>query len=313
MDHSLCDATRMIRMLDGLMAWLMRPRVRRVRRWSFVITLPVALVVGHVVGLEQGALVLAIRIALWGAVAVAAWRLRGERGEVLRDVLMHPRGRAFARAEFDVLTALPRLLAGRLRRRPPAGAAYHRGTFGFALGMALTPVVLAEAVVLHLLLGGGALAWVQTALHGYMLLWLWGFALGARAFPHRIGSRAAVLRSGPMYRAAVPLSAIVRATARTERVGDRGLHERDGAVLLAARGRVDVWIELSEPVRVQRPLHEPLTTRRIAVASDEPDVLAAHLLSGARAGASRAAGPSRFEGLLVLDVAGLVRDAAQPA
>ncbi len=54
---------------------------------------------------------IAVRAALW--VAVVAWRLGGERGEALRDLLMHPRGRAFARAELDMLTALPRLLLAR--------------------------------------------------------------------------------------------------------------------------------------------------------------------------------------------------------
>jgi len=120
-----------------------------------------------------------------------------------------------------------------------------------------------------------------------------------------------VLRSGALYRAAVPLSAIVSATARTQRVGDRRLLERDGAVLLAARGRVDVLLALSAPVRVQRPWHEPLTTCRVAVASDEPDLFVAHLLAGAAA--PHTGGATRRAMLPAFEVAGLVRDAAQPA
>jgi hypothetical protein len=82
-----------------------------------------------------------------------------------------------------------------------------------------------------------------------------------------------------MYRVEVPLNAIAEATVRTERVADGSLLvERDGAVLLAARHRVDLWLELSRPVEVQRPFHEPLVTRRIAVASDEPRQLAQRLL-----------------------------------
>lgn len=101
------------------------------------------MIVAQVFGIEQGALVLALRAVLWCAVAVAAWRVAGERGEVLRDLLMHPR----ARAELDVLTAL------------------------------------------HLLLHGPLIAWLLDALHAYALIWLWGFALGPRAF--RTGSERA--------------------------------------------------------------------------------------------------------------------------
>ncbi len=299
----------MVQLLDGLIAWLMRPRVRRVRRWSFVLTIPFALVVGHLVGIEQGAFVVVARVALWAAVAVLAWRLTGERGEALRDLLTHPRGRAFARAELDVMTALPRLALGRIAGGPQPGASYQRGTFGVALGLAFTPVLVAEAVAFHLLLHGGTIAWVQTGLHAYSLVWLWGFALGARAFPHRVGARGgSVLRNGPLYRVRVPPGVIAAATARTERVSRR-CAEREGAVLLAARDRVDVWLELSEPVFVQRPWREPVMTTRLAVASDDPDRLVERLL----APAERRREGARPVALPLLDVAGIMRDAAQPA
>jgi hypothetical protein len=300
------------RLADSVIAWLMRPRVRRVRRWSFLVTVPVALVVGHVYGVHQGLLVIAVRAALWSLVAVVAWRLRDERGEALRDLLMHPRGRAFARAEFDILSALPRLIVTVAGRRRTAGMSYDRGTFGLALALAFTPVVVAEAAALHLLLRGGVVAWIATALHAYALLWLWGFFLGPRAYPHRVGARTAVLRAGPMYRVQLPLSAITSAVARTERVsGPNALTERDGGVLLAARGRVDVWLELAEPVKVQRPLHEPLAARRLAVASDDPDVLVAQLLG--RRTARRTPGVEDGLGLLGgLDLVGLGRDVLQP-
>jgi len=303
------------RLLDSVIAWLMRPRVRRVRRWAFLVTVPVAVVVGQVYGVHQGALVIAVRAALWGAVAVAAWRLRDERGEALRDLLMHPRGRAFARAEFDILTTLPRMIVAVSVRRLQAGMSYDGGTFGLAMALAFTPVVVTEAAALHLLLGGGVVAWILTALHAYMLLWLWGFFLGPRAYPHRVGARTAMLRNGPMYRVRVPLSAIASVAARTERVGGgSALTERDDAVLLSARGRVDVWLELTEPVKVQRPLHEPLATRRLAVPSDDPDGLVERLLgrSSARSTSSVHGVEGRLGLLAAFDLAGLGRDAAQP-
>lgn len=54
------------RLIDMVMQWLMRPRVRRVRRWSFVATVPAGLLVAHVYGVHQGVAVVAGRIALWG-------------------------------------------------------------------------------------------------------------------------------------------------------------------------------------------------------------------------------------------------------
>jgi hypothetical protein len=305
----------MKRLSDGVLAWLMRPRVRRVRRWSFLVTLPVALVVAHVYGVHQGVLVIAVRAALWGTVAVVAWRLRDERGEALRDLLMHPRLRAFARAEFDILSAVPRLIVAVARRRRQAGMSYDRGTFGLPMALAFTPVVVTEAAALHLLARGGIVAWILTVLHAYALLWLWGYSLGPRAYPHRIGARTAVLRDGPMYRVALPLSAVASVTARTERVRDgSALTERDGTVLLVARGRVDVWLELAEPVRVQRPFHEPLVTRRLAVASDDPDDLVERLLAPSSARVARRVGAIDGSlGLLAaLDLVGLGRDAVQP-
>lgn len=302
-------------LLDRLVGWLMRPKVRRVRRWSFLATFPLGLLVAHLHGVQEGATIVAARLALSALLAVVAWRTGGERGEALRDLLMHPRGRAFARAELDVVSALPRLLAGRVVRRAGdgAGLTYARGTFGLALALAFTPVVASEALAMHLLLGGGVVAWVLTALHGYMLVWLWGFALGPRAYPHRIGPRGAVLRAGPMYRALVPRAAIASATARRERVpGNGGLVQRDDAVLLPVRGRVDVVLELRAPVRVQRPLHEPLVTTRIAIASDDPEALVARLLAPAPAAAAAGDQPLLLAPAFGFEFAGLVRDAAQP-
>lgn len=99
----------------------------------------------------------------------------------------------------------------------------------------------------------------------------------APRLPHRVGTRAAIIRNGAWYRVRVPQDAIAKANAHRERVVRDGLLPRDGTVLLASRRRVDVLIELSEPVRIQRPFHEPLTTRMLAVAGDDPDDLIARL------------------------------------
>ena len=139
----------------------------------------------------------AVRLAMWAVVAAIAWQVKGDRGEVVRDLLMHPRARACMRAELDVLCVVPRLLL--MRPRSP-GMAYHRGAYGAAIAFAFTPAVAADCVVFHLIVGGGRLAWAISALHVYSLIWLWGYALGARAFP---------IASGPERRS----SATARGTA----------------------------------------------------------------------------------------------------
>ena len=300
---------------DRALGWLMRPRIRLVRRWTFVVTVPVAVAVGQIWGVEHGVLVLVLRFGLWALVAAVVWRIGGERGEAVRDLLMHPRVRALARAEADVLPALPRLAVAAASRARVPGASYHRGTFGLALAAGLTPVIAAEGAVFHLLLDGSWAAWVFTAVHAYALVWLWGYALGPHAFPHRIGGRSAVLRAGALYRARIPLAAVAGATARTVRLaGDGGLVERDGAVLLPARGRVDVWLDLAEPVAVQRPLGDAVFTRRLAIASDAPEDLVERLL--ARAGEDeRDRDDACVRGGLRLgiELLGVARDATQPS
>lgn len=139
--------------------------------------------------------------------------------------------------------------------------------------------------------------------------------LGPRAYPHRLGARTAVLRNGALYRVVVPLDAITRVSARSERIVGSALSERDGTVLLPARRRVDVWLELDRPARVQRPFRESLLTRRLAVASDHPDALVAALQSGrtaSRSGVGEGLGTSALGLLAALDIAGVIRDAAAP-
>jgi hypothetical protein len=265
---------RALALADRLLAFLMRPRVRRVRRWSFVVTLPVAAVVAAVGSPASGGIVLALRFALWLAVAVTAWRLGGARGEAVRDLLMHPRVRALLQTEVDIVLTLPRLACAALHGRPPAPALrYSRGDFRHAIALAMTPPVVVEGAIVHLLVPAGWIAVhvVSAVLHAYALVWLFGWALGSRAYPHRVRRGALTARNGALHVARVPLASVTGATARRERVaGEAGLVVRDGAALLPARGRVDVWLELAAPVAVRRPLGEPIFVTRLAVASDDP-------------------------------------------
>lgn len=176
-----------------------------------MVTIPVAAVLVATGDAQTGAAVIVVRLALYVAIAMLAWRLPGERADALRDVLMHPRVRAFLRAERDVILTLP-LLAGRtLRaRRSPRAFRYSRRGHQPAVALAFTPVVIAEAVPLYLLLPG---EWVlahavSAAVHAYALLWLWAWALGPRAWPHSVRGDALLVRNGPFYRACVPLAAI---------------------------------------------------------------------------------------------------------
>ncbi|MEA2322947.1 MAG: hypothetical protein QOD81_2797 [Solirubrobacteraceae bacterium] len=293
---------------------LLRPRVRRIRRWSFVVTLPAAVLMATVAGVQGGALVIGARMGLWLAVALAAWRLGGERGEAVRDLLMHPRARALLRTEVDVTLALPRLALARLRAAPPPALRYSRGDFGPPMALALTPAVLAEEVAVHLLVPSGwvAVHVVSALLHGYALVWLVGWGLGSRAYPHALRRGVLTVRNGPFHRADLPLHAVTAATARRQRVGgEAGLVLRDGAALLPARGRVDVWLELDGPVMVRRPLSDPVAVHRIALASDDPEALARLVLD---ARPSPAADTGRVPRALgVLDAGDLLHHALQPS
>ena len=103
------------RAVDLVFAFLMHPRVRRVRRWSFLVTLPLAGLAIAVFGLGPTLGVVALRVALFALAAVVAWRLGGSRGEAVLDLLMHPRARRLQRVEARVWLAVPRLLLGAAR------------------------------------------------------------------------------------------------------------------------------------------------------------------------------------------------------
>src|SRR5688500_9611202 len=92
--------------LSILFDWLaFSERGRRLRRWSFLVTLPASVAAALAVGLGTGAAVVAVRLALGLIVLAVAWRVGGERGEAVRDLLMHPRARRYLRTELRVVAA----------------------------------------------------------------------------------------------------------------------------------------------------------------------------------------------------------------
>jgi hypothetical protein len=260
--------------------WLMLcPRGRRLRRWSFVLTLPAAVASAAVIGLESGLALVALRMVLWLVVVAVAWRMCGERGEAVRDLLMHPVARRYLRLELRVLGA-PLLAMARLVGLGPRGAefAYHRGDETMAIAIALTPALLVEAAVFQLLLPGHWF-WVHVAvavLHVYGLVWLFALAVGPR---HRVTGDHLLVRSGVLHCARIPVGAIRSVEVRRQKMPERGTLVVEGeAVMLPVRRRVDLWLELDEEVLVSRPVGEPVAVRRLGVAADDPEALAAALL-----------------------------------
>ena len=263
--------------LSILFHWLvLSDRGRRVRRWSFLVTLPGAFAAALAVGLGAGIALVAARFVLALIVVGVAWRLGGERGEAVRDLLMHPRVRRYVRVEMRVL-GMPFAAMARPWRCAPGEFSYHRGDERPAVALALLPMLFAEAAVVHLLLPGSWL-WAHlavAAVHVYGLLWLFAWAAGPRLRPHRIAGGSLLVRGGVLHEARVPLDAVTAVAVRRRSVGGvAGFSIDDGAVLLPARRRVDLWLDLAQPIMVVRPLGPPVWTSRIAIAADEPGRLA---------------------------------------
>jgi len=85
--------------------------------------------------------------------------------------------------------------------------------------------------------------------------------------------------------ATVPLSAVRSVDLRGRRVANGAL-----VVALPARRRVDVLLELAEPVTVGRALAAPVETCRPAIAADDPELLAA---ASARPALAQGSSPRR--------------------
>lgn len=265
---------------ERIIGWLLRPRVRRVLRWSFVVTLPLCAVLISLRGVETVLALFALEFAAFMVVLAVAARLGGERGQLILDIVMHPAGRRMFRSELQILLTLPLALVRRFRSPPQNAYPYAKGNAELPLAIAFVPAIAAEVAVVHLLLPDG-LGWLKLALvvgSVYGLLWILGWALGLRLFPHRIHGDRLELRLGSLYRADVPLDAISAVRVERDKDGTRTrLQAGDDCAALRVGGRVDVRLSLDRPAIVQRPFGEPLRVTSIAFAADDPRSLAAAL------------------------------------
>ncbi len=281
------DRRPVTRLFDAVFRFLLRPGVRRVRRWSFLVTVPAGLLVARALdlkislgtGLGAGLALAALDLLALVVVGALGARLLGkERRDALLDLMMHPAARRAIRGEALVLSTPLRALARRLRpvtRRTEFS--YHRGSNELGLALALLPAALAEAAAVHLLLPHEWLVpkIVLAALSLYGFLMLFGWALSSRVDRHRLEGGLLELRAGALYRASVPLRHVETVERASERVARGGLVRHGEAALLPSRGRVDVRLRLAEPVCVERPLGDPIPVRELWVAVDDPGGFAA--------------------------------------
>ncbi len=268
------------RLFDAVFGFLLRPRVRRVRRWSFVVTLPLGLLAGRSLGLDLGdGVVLGAAAALLDAAVVVAVALVGtrvlgqERRDALLDLLMHPVARRAIVGEARMLATLPTALLRRIRAPRGEEFACHRGSQELGFALALLPAMVAEGAAVHLLLPEGWL-WPKVAvaaLHVYGVVMLVSWALGERTHPHRLRSGVLELRSGQLYRIRVAAERVAGVEIERRRAGQRtGLLLDGDAARLAVGGRTDVILRFAAPVRLERPLGDPLILTEVAVAVDDP-------------------------------------------
>lgn len=266
--------------VDRVLGWLMRPPVRRVLRWSFVVTLPLCALLVSIRGVETVLALFALEFAAFLVVIVVATRMGGERGQLILDLVMHPAGRRLFASELTILVTLPRALLRAFKGGSPNEFPYAKGEPELPIAIAFIPAVAAEVAVVHLLLPD-SLGWLKLALlvgSVYGLLWILGWAVGLRAFPHRLYDDRLELRLGGLYRAVVALDAIAAVHVARDKDGPRTrLDVRGDEAALRVGGRVDVRLDLDRPAIVQRPFGEPLQVTSIAFAVDDAADLAARV------------------------------------
>lgn len=289
-----------IRLFDAVLGFLLRPRVRRVRRWAFLVTLPLGFLLGRSLGLDLGDGVLlgttaaVLDLAVLTTVTLAGARLLGqERRDALLDLLMHPVARRAIVGEARLLTTIPAALLRRLRAPRGEAFGYHRGSHELGLLLALLPATIAEGAAVHLLLPDSWF-WPKVAiaaLHLYGVVMLLSWAVGQRTHPHRLRDGLLELRSGQLYRACADAGQVETIEVKPQRKGQRtGLVVDDDAPRLAVGGRTDVLLRFAAPLRIERPLRDPLTVTELAIAVDDAARFVA-AVETARAEAS-AAGPA---------------------
>jgi len=299
-----------VRLFDAVLGFLLRPRVRRVRRWSFLVTAPLGFLVGRSLGLDLGdglllgALGAVIDVAVVVGVALAGTRLLGrERSDALLDLLMHPVARRAIVDEALMLATLPAALV-----RRPRGEAFacHRGSHELGVALALLPAMVAEGVALHLLLPD-AWFWPQVglaALHAYVVLMLLSWAAGARTHPHRLHDGRLELRGGQLYRMRVAVAQVAAVEIAARREGQRtGLVLGGDPLRLAVGGRTDVRLRFTSPVRLERPLGDPLELIELAIAVDDPTRFAAAVEAARTAAPAPEGRPAPLAWLVPADLA----------
>lgn len=271
---------RIERWIDRCVEFAMRPRVRTARRWSFVVTLPLAGVLFWLRGAQTAALLPVIYLLALGALVAVARRVGGPRGELLLDFVMHPVGRRAIKAEFHLFATLGRAARRGFTRKaaaPQGEFPYTRRSSDLAATLALAPAVVCELAIIELLLSGLPLL-VRLALGAislYGLIWLVGWSLGLRVYPHRIHDGMLEARLGTFYRALVPLEAIGAVHLGSRRPGKRTqLVVDDTAAAFAVGGRADLRLELRQPIAVDRPLGDPIEVFQLELAANDPTALA---------------------------------------
>jgi len=269
-----------VRLFDATLGFLLRPRIRRVRRWSFLVTAPLGFLVGRSLGVDLGdGVMLGVTAALLDVAVIVGVTLAGstllgqERRDALLDLLMHPFARRVIVGEARMLSTFPNALLRRLR--PPRGERFacHRGSQELGIALALLPAMLAEGAAVHLLLPAGWF-WpkvVLAAAHAYGVLMLLSWAAGERTHPHRLLNGELELRSGQLYRVRVEARNVAAIELARRRSGQRtGLVLGDGPARLAVSGRSDVALRFTAPVRIERPFGEPLSVTELSIAVDDP-------------------------------------------
>lgn len=272
----------------------MRPRVRKLRRWSFVVTLPLAGLLIWRRGLEGAAFLPAFYVLLLGAILVAARRIGGPRGELLLDLVMHPVGRRAFRTELRLVATLARAVQRVLGPGDRGDEfAYHGRSSELAMLLAFVPALVGEIVVVELLLSGQSL-WLRLAVAGislYGFAWLTAWTVGLRVYPHRVRDGVLEARLGTFYRVAVPLQTVATLDVAPRRPAKRTeLLLTDGAAALAVDGHVDLRLRLTRPVSIERPLGDPIEVTQLELAADEPAALA-HAIGRMKAECSGRLGP----------------------
>lgn len=271
-------SSRVEMVIDRVVEFAMRPRIRRVRRWSFVVTLPLGGLLIWWRGLQEAAIVpLAYAVVLIG-ILLGARRIGGLRGELLLDFVMHPVGRRAFRTELHLMATLARAVRRAVGRGDRTGEySYHGRSSDLAVALAFLPAVAAEIAIVELLLSGVAL-WIRlviAALSLYGLAWLIAWTVGLRVYPHRLLDGALETRLGAFYRAVVPLDAITAVDIVSRRHGTRTeLLLTDGAAALAVGAKTNLRLRLARPVTVLRPLGDPVEVSQLELAADDPAGLA---------------------------------------